>query len=357
MKRTVKKYIYEKYVVCTVKNWQAIMASEIFRREDNRQSMKQYILAVETGGTKIQLALGTAEGDILFRHRDKVEKEAGFQGILDKVMEALPLLKSKAQEQGGEIQKIGIGFGGPVDTEKGTAIWSAQIDGWKDFPVTSWFAEHTGIPTYLFNDSNAAAWGEYCKGSGRGSKIFFYTNIGSGVGGGIIIDGKLFDGQGRGAAEIGQTYLYDPRYAGKSVYPVNAVEKNCSGWGLQQKMRNDNIPATSVLWELCGNKQEDITCELWAKGIAQKDEYCLKILEEEAEFFAIVLCNAICFYSPQIIAIGGGVSLIGEPLLERIRYYVSQYVYQNNKDNYKIVKSELDEDVVLVGTLLLTGSK
>lgn len=317
--------------------------------------MKQYILAIETGGTKIQLALGTKEGELLFRYRTNVEKERGFQGILDKVSEALPLLKEKAEELEGRIWRIGIGFGGPVETATGTALWSAQIEGWKNFPVAPFFEEKTGIPTYLFNDSNAAAWGEYCRGAGKGSRIFFYTNIGSGVGGGVVIDGKLFDGQGRGAAEFGQSYLYDPRYKGNSIYKVNNIERTCSGWGIQQKMREDLIPEASVLWDLCGHNQEKITCELWARGVEQKDPYCMKILEEEAEYFAIALCNMICFYSPEVIAIGGGVSLIGEPLLDRIRHYVDRYVYQNNKGRYKIVKSELDEDVVLVGTLLLSG--
>lgn len=87
------------------------------------------------------------------------------------------------------------------------------------------------------------------------------------------------------------------------------------------------------------------------------DEYALKVLEEMAEYFAIALSNVLCFYSPEVIAIGGGVSLIGDPLITRIRKYTDQYVYQNSRGKYRIVKSELDEDVVLVGTLLLTGER
>lgn len=121
------------------------------------------------------------------------------------------------------------------------AIWSAQIDGWGNFPVADYFKEKTGLSAYLFNDSNAAAWGEYCRGAGRGSQIFFYTNIGSGIGGGIILNGKLFDGQGYGAAEFGQSYLYDPWYKGDSRYPVNHIERICSGWSIEQRLRSDKI--------------------------------------------------------------------------------------------------------------------
>lgn len=209
----------------------------------------------------------------------------------------------------------------------------------------------------MFNDSNAAAWGEYCRGAGRGSQIFFYTNIGSGVGGGIILNGKLFDGQGYGAAEFGQSYLYDPWYKGDSRYPVNHIERICSGWSIEQRLRSDKIPEQSVLLQLCEGHQEKINCPLWSEAIRMNDEYALKVLEEMAEYFAIALSNVLCFYSPEVIAIGGGVSLIGDPLITRIRKYTDQYVYQNSRGKYRIVKSELDEDVVLVGTLLLTGER
>lgn len=319
--------------------------------------MKRYILAIETGGTKIQLAIGTAEGEILYNYRTKVKREEGFYGILEVVTNALPLLMKKAEEFGGTISKIGIGFGGPVDSKSGVAIWSAQIDGWGDFPVKEFFEEKTKIPTYLFNDSTAAAWGEYCKGSGRGSNIFFYTNIGSGVGGGIIINGKIFDGQGYGAAEFGQSYLCNPFYKGETKFSAIQVERVCSGWAIEKRMRTDDIPENSILWELCHHKQETIDCLMWAKGVEKEDHYAMKILDETAELFAIALSNVLCFYSPEVIAVGGGVSLIGEPLISRLNDYVKKYAYRNTAGRYKIVKSSLDEAIVLVGTLLLTGAE
>lgn len=319
--------------------------------------MKKYLLAIETGGTKIQLVLGTPQGKILYRYRTLVDRERGTQGILDKVLEALPVMREQAKVLGGEIWRAGIGFGGPVETATGKAIYSAQIDGWADFPVTDYFTQRTDIPCYLFNDSNAAAWGEYCMGAGRGTEIFFYTNIGSGVGGGVVLGGQLFDGQGFGAAEFGQSYLYDPHHKGNQRYPVNHIEKICSGWSIEQRLRVDPLPSDSLLATLCGGRREILDCRMWAEGIRAKDAYSLEILEEIAEYFSIALCNVLCFYSPQVIAVGGGVSLIGEPLIERLRKYTERYVYQNSKGRYRIVKSELDEDVVLVGTLLLTGSR
>lgn len=318
--------------------------------------MEQYILAVETGGTKIQMAIGTKDGEILYNYRTGVERKKGFQGILDVVSDAMPKLCKEAGKLGGRIEKIGIGFGGPVDMKEGKAIWSAQIDGWGDFPVKEFFEKRTGIPTSIFNDSDAAAWGEYCKGSGQGTDSFFYTNMGSGVGGGVIIDGKLFTGCGYTVTEFGQSYLYNPFSQNKSeACPVIQVEKLCSGWGIEKRIREDAIPESSLLWELCKGKKEEINCLMWGKGIEQGDAYSLRVLDETAELFSIALTNVICFFSPEVIAVGGGVSLIGEPLISRLNHYAEKYVYKNSAGKYKIVKSVLDEAIVLVGVLLLTG--
>lgn len=316
--------------------------------------MKQYILAVETGGTKIQMAIGTPSGDILYNYRVNVKREKGFQGILEVVSEALPDLLDRAGGLGGQIWRMGIGFGGPVDTKRGKSIWSAQIDGWGDFPVSRYFEERTGIPTYLFNDSNAAAWGEYCRGIGQGANVFFYTNIGSGIGGGAVIDGKLFDGQGYGAAELGQSYIWNP-FDTASAWPVIQLERICSGWGIENRLRTESIPGDSLLWKLCDNNQKILDCRLWSQGIMAEDTYSIKVLDETAELFSVALSNVISFFSPEIIAVGGGVSLLGEPLIKRLNEYTAKYVYKNSLGRYKIRKSRLDEEIVLVGTLLLTG--
>ncbi len=133
------------------------------------------------------------------------------------------------------------------------------------------------------------------------------------------------------------------------------VENLCAGWGIESRMRKDDIPKSSVLWELCKGEQHKIDCLMWGEGIRQNDTYSIKVLDETCEFFSIALSNVICLFSPDTIAIGGGVSLIGEPLISRINDYIKKYIYINSRGRYKIVKSELDEAVVLVGGLLLAG--
>lgn len=317
--------------------------------------MKDFILAIETGGTKLQLAIGLPDGTILFNYRQKIVKERGRQGVLEAIAEAMPLLHQRAAELGGRLTRVGVGFGGPVETAKGRAIAAVQIAGWFNFPVGEHIQALTGLPTYVFNDTNSAAWGEYCRGAGQGTKTFFYTNMGSGVGGGIIINGSLYDGQGFGAAEFGQTWIGSPWI--EANYHNERVENLCSGWAIERRMRAMELPKTSLLWELCGGSQQLLNCEMLGQAAARGDPCANEILDTTARIFSIALANAVSFFSPEKLAIGGGVSLIGEPLIARLQNYTKEYVFFNSEGKFQVVQSVLGEDVVLVGALLLAGSR
>lgn len=323
------------------------------KKPGKRVSILSHILAIETGGTKLQMAVGTKTGEILYNHRMTVVPERGSKGILEAVLAAAPAVYEKAEALGGSIEAVGLGFGGPIDSRNGSALASEQIDGWKDFPIRAYLQERLGKKTFVYNDANAATWGEYCKGSGQGSEIFFYSNIGSGIGGGVVIDGKLYDGQGVGAAELGQTYTYDDN--GQPPFPFLQVERLCSGWAIDNKLHTAQIPPDSLLWQLGGGSQQALNCRLLGQAVNEGDAFSTAFLDERMHVFSVALANVITLFSPQCIAIGGGVSLIGEPLLEMIRRHVAQYVSKTGASRYRIVKSELDEDVVLVGSLLLAA--
>lgn len=315
---------------------------------------KDLILAVETGGTKLQLVAGDKTGKIYFKKRVPVPLESGAQGTLDCIVNSVPEFLEKAAEIEGKIQRMGIGFGGAVNSKTQRVFASVQIPGWKDFPLSEYMEEKTGLPTRIYNDSNAAAWGEYVLGSGKNqAETFFYTNIGSGVGGGIVINGALYDGMGYGAGEFGQTYVADPWE--NKPFPGERVENLCSGWAIQERLRKMDIPQNSLLWQLCSRRQAEITSKMFGEAVLKEDEFAVNFLDTVAHTFSLGLANVIDLISPEIIAVGGGVSLIGEPLISRLNTYTAQYIHYNNRGKYKIVQSELGEMTVPVGTLLLTG--
>jgi len=314
--------------------------------------MKQGIIGVEIGGTKLQLAIATPQGDLLATRQGRVTVEQGAQGILEWLQENMPILTEQAGEIGYLPAALGCGFGGPIDTPNGRILKSNQIRGWDDFPLRQWFEEQFQLPTILANDTNAAAWGEYCRGSGRGTRHFFYTNIGSGIGGGIIIDGSLYDGQGFGAGELGQTFV--PDWTSSAGGAADKLENLCSGWAIEKRLRSaQDIPPTSLLLDLCGRVQSRIDCGLLHRAASLGDEYSHAEIQKVGWTIGIALSNLLSLINPERIAIGGGVSNMGELLFESIRQSVREHEFISSMGHYEIIPCELQESIVLVGAVLL----
>jgi glucokinase len=314
--------------------------------------MRDLTLGVEIGGTKLQLAIGSREGEIVERIQGRVNREGGAWGIREWVEENLPLMLAKAEAMNNGVNAIGCGFGGPVDTARGEVLKSVHIQGWDGFPLKAWFEDTFGLPTIIANDTNAAAWGEYCKGSGRGSRYFFYTNMGSGVGGGIIIGGKLYDGQGYGAGEFGQTYV--PDWTSQAPGIPEKVENLCSGWAIERRLRSPGyVPQSSALMALAGGDLQNLDTRKLAQAARAGDAFALNEIDHIAHSMGIGLANVLCLLNVEAIAIGGGVSNLGDLLINPIKKYTREYEFISSVDHYTISRCELGDSIVLVGAALL----
>lgn len=316
------------------------------------QTDDRNLLAVEIGGTKLQAALGTADGTVLKTLRATVEPAGGAAGIRACIAE---LADALIEETGREnLSAIGVGFGGPVDSRTGTILVSHQIAGWEGFALKPWFEERFGLPTTVANDSNAAGWAEYVLGAGRGTRSFVYNNIGSGIGGALVIDGKLYDGQHLGAGEIGHTLV--PDWTSTVSGAVARLEDLCSGWAIERRVRGwKSLPTWSALARLCQGDPKRLTCALLADAARGGDPTALSEIDRVARTIAIALANVITLFSPERIALGGGVALMGDVLLEPIRKYTAHLAFAPYRGHFEIVPCALGEAVVLSGALLLAS--
>ncbi|MGC8737741.1 MAG: ROK family protein [Candidatus Hydrogenedens sp.] len=312
------------------------------------------LIGIEIGGTKLQVVLGDEKGNIYHLERGTVQKDWQSREILDWVTETTKNQIQKAEQEGQRVQSIGIGFGGPVDSVEGKVLISHQITGWQGFPLRQWFEDTFSIPTVLANDANSAGWAEFVCGRGKGTRNFFYMNIGSGIGGALIIDGKLHDGQGLGAGEIGHTYVPDWTQEERGAY--NKLENICSGWSIERRLQTENyVPQKSSLWAKTGGNLNLMTCVLLGKCAEEEDSFACEELDRIAQSVGIAISNVITLFHPEKIALGGGVSLMGDVLLNRIRAVVDRLVFTPFRNQYEISPCELGEQVVLVGALLLAG--
>jgi glucokinase len=300
--------------------------------------MSLMYLGIEIGGTKLQLGLGPGDGTLAALWRGLVDVQAGGEGIRRQIVAAVPELLGKAGLTQEQVRGIGIGFGGPVDDATRSVIKSHQIEGWDNFPLAGWLSDLLGWPAVLGNDADVAGLAEALFGAGKGLSPIFYITLGSGIGGGLIINGEIYRGCGRGAAEIGHL-----RVEGSVDRPI-ILEQVASGWAIGRQMRERYL--------------RDLTAEDTAAFARAGDLESRKILESAWHHLAEAICHVIALLCPRRIVIGGGVSLMGEKLLfEPLRQLVAERVFKPFADCYDIVPAALGEEVVVHGALALARKR
>ena len=317
--------------------------------------MDSTCIGIEIGGTKLQACIGTSGGEVLHTEQHFVPKGSEADDILAWFEGILPGLVRECESRGTPAQAIGVGFGGPVDSNHGTVVRSHQVSGWEGVNLRAWFHERSGgLPVVVANDANAAGWAEYQRGAGRGSRSFIYSNIGSGIGGAIIVDGRLHDGQGQGAAEFGHTIV--PDFSSDSPNALDRLENLCSGWAIESRLHEfEYVDPVLPLGQLCGGDASQLTCRDLGAAAQADDPIALAEVQRVARTVGFAIANAITLIAPEVVAIGGGVSLIGEPLFTPLREAIEEFVFPPYRNSFRVEQAVLGEQVVLVGALLLAA--
>jgi len=335
------------------------------------------LLGIEIGGTKLQLGIGCGDGTALTSLlRESIDPKAGAAGLREQIQRvARPLIEQYS------VAAIGFGFGGPVDQRRGRTIKSHQVAGWDDFPLVDWARETFGLPAALANDSDAAGLAEARFGAGREHRIVFYTNVGSGIGGALVIDGELYGGSTGITAEIG--HLRPGLHAER---PDQTVEALASGWAISttaQSLVTDPVShrfgllvrggkprgpesvrqrliereeaderAAGDLLERCDGQVENLSTAILAQAAREGNELAREVFRQACQAFGWAVAQVITLLSPGIVVLGGGVSLAGEELfLGPLRDEVARYVFPPLRGTYIIAPAALDELVVVHGAL------
>ena len=288
-------------------------------------------LGIEIGGTKLQLGVGPGDGTLRGIWRGAVYVPGGGEGIRRQIVAAVPELLKTVDINRSELRAVGVGFGGPVDDASRSVITSHQVAGWDNFPLADWLTETLNLPAALGNDADVAGLAEALHGAGKGLSPIFYMTIGSGIGGGLIIDGKIHRGTGKGAAEIG--HLRMPTADG-----AKPLEQVASGWAID---RTVGRPGPEV-----------------AAAARRGDEAARAVIDTALNHLAEALCHVIALVCPRRIVIGGGVSLMGEEVFfQPLREKVAARVFKPFADCYDIRAASLGEEVVVYGALALARQR
>ena len=315
----------------------------------NNSPENSLAIGIEIGGTKLQVGIGSANGKLLQRGviRKQVIRENGAEGIRRDIVSMVDKLLETKNLELSDINKIGIGFGGILDTNQGVTLKSYQIDGWTNFPLKDWGEKQWEKPVFIQNDASTAGLAESVCGSGRGYSRIFYMTLGSGIGGGWILDGKIDDGQGFGAAEIGHMWVPDPR----SGSPTE-LEQLCSGWSIGRRARLDASNKKTQMTRIAGSL-DGIDAKAVYLAAEKGDQVANLILSETCQTLGLAISNVIALLHPERVIVGGGVSLMGPLFWNRLQSEVKLRTIPSFVSQVDVVKAKLKEDVVIIGALCL----
>lgn len=301
------------------------------------------VIGIEIGGTKLQLVLGDEKGKIHQRLRLTVDSKCGAAGIRQQIQESLPKLMANA-----DVSNIGVGFGGPVDWKTGRICRSHQVEGWSEFDLAGWLHQVSGQPVRVDNDANVGSLGEALRGAGQNLNPSFYITLGSGVGGGLVLDGRIYHGAIPGEAEIGHIRL---------DRQGTILESRCSGWAVDARIRNLKTTEPGSLLCQAADFGKGGEARHLPLALKQGDPAAQRILNDLAEDLAFALSHVVHLFHPQVMVLGGGLSGIGEPLRAGVARALPSFIMDAFRPGPQIAIASLAEDAVPVGALLLAATR
>ena len=296
-------------------------------------------IGIEIGGTKLQLVRGNMQISAAIRRDIDTKGAAAIQRQITECLEELMA--------GKNIAGIGVGFGGPVDHVQGVIRVSHQVAGWNDFPMKEWLEGLTGKTAVIDNDANVAALGEAMLGAGTGFNNVFYMTIGSGIGGGMVMNGAVYHGRAPGEVEIGHLRL---------DRTGTTLESACSGWAVNRQVRNfaEKNPGSALARLASAYPGHEAKC--LAAALQEGDAAANNIMNAVVDDLALGLSHMVHLFNPDIIVIGGGLSLLHDYLLQPLRIRLPEYLMKAMLPEPALRVAVLGEAVVPTGALALARS-
>ncbi len=313
------------------------------------RSDQRPVLAVDLGGTKIIAAAVVPDGKVVSRSYCLTLAAEGPKAVTGRLLSAVSETLVRAKLKNSELAGVGIAAAGIIDAKKGVITTSPNLPGWHDVPLRDVIAERLGLVTYLVNDASAAALGEHRFGAGKRLDNLIYLTVSTGIGGGIIIDGRLYTGTDGCAGEIGHMTIeaHGPQcHCGN----LGCLEALASGWAVaKEAIRRVSQGERSSIIELVGGRLESITAEMVSLAARQGDQLACDIVAKAGNYLGVGLANLVNIFNPELIVIGGGLSKMGDMLLKPARKVVKERAFRLPAQTVRIVRASLGSNAEMMG--------
>jgi len=308
-----------------------------------------YYIGIDLGGTWTKVGLSDSSGCLLARHEVLTEGYRGPGYIVGEISKKLLALVEEKEISGSSLLGVGVGSPGPLDIDSGTILKTPNL-GWEDVPLRDILSGAVGLQVALDNDANAAALGEWWKGAGAGSRSLVCFTLGTGVGGGIVIDGEIWHGSGGVAGELGHMTI---EVNGRRCNCGNSgcLEAYASATAISERAREGLKGCDSGLSRAVGGDLDKITSEIVYRQAVEGDPFCRRVIADTAVYLAVGIANMLNILNPEVVVIGGGVTQAGRLLFDPLLEEVGKRAFPSALRGTSIVPAGLGNDAGMVGAV------
>lgn len=316
-------------------------------------SKQKLYIGVDLGGTNIQAGLVDETGEVYARDKTKTHADRGLDAVVERLVKLIKEVCEKGGYKPDKLEGLGIGAPGTIDVEKGLVTKAVNLR-WDNVPLCEMLKRKLDVPVVLDNDVNVGAWGEYVCGAGRDYGDQLAVFVGTGVGGGLVINGKIYHGYHLTAGEIGHTVVNSTAGVGRRT--LENLASRTSIVNLLTQLIKANHP--SMLVKLTEGELDRIRSKILAQAYEENDALTMEVIRQAATHIGASVANAVTLLSLSCVVIGGGITeALGEPWVAEVKRAYRQFVFPADLQEVPIVASQLNDDAGVIGAALIAHDK
>ncbi len=304
--------------------------------------MNRAVIGVDLGGTNLRSAILTRQGDVIDKFKRTTEVSQGYRAVIRGMIDDINAQRRRGEERGLRIAAVGVGAPGVIHADTGVVVTSPNFPDWKEIPLRKELEQGLGMPVFVENDANAAALGEHWRGAGRNVRSLIFITLGTGVGGGIILDGRIWHGADGMAGEVGHMTIV-PQGRTCGCGNQGCLEMYASSRGIVMSYREGLRGGGD------GDMAENITSERIYHAASSGEQAAVAVMEQMGRSLGIGIANLINILNPEMVVIGGGVREAWPLFIEAARAEILRRAFTYPAERTKLVPSELGDDAGMVG--------
>ncbi len=311
------------------------------------------LLGIDLGGTTIKAGIVNDNGSIILQDFCATNVQLGFEHIVNDITGLVNNLLAKADMNINNIQSIGIGIPGLTDSKTGNVIYCTNL-AWENVPLAERLQARFGIPVNIENDATVAALAESLFGSTKGVPNSVFLTLGTGIGGGIIINGKVYSGSHGAGSEIGHMIV------GENFYSCNCGKNGCLETFASATAINKYAAqlikegrTNTTLIEMCKGNTDYISARMVFDAAKSGDEVAIEVVTRMVKYLSIGIINIYNMLDPDVITLGGGVAKAGQYLLDLVKKQTEKYVFNANVKYGDITLAQLGNEAGIIGAAFL----